>query len=266
MVDLAGIGSILTGVGGLASSFKGDSYYTLGQYRDQDWARQRWMYQTDYQRQKEFAQEGTGWAFDDLMEAADQAGIHRLSALGAAGGASYSPAGGPTGGQAPIGQGSDIGAGIEALGNALSRSEQQKMNKKQQEADLRIKNEQADLIEATSRTEQAKARNAALGGPGSENFNIPPGSPAKVGTKQNPLHLYVWGYDPRSKKEGWIVNPELGDMEQLPVALGASEIWAEIPGEGTRPLTRKEWQILKKPDKITKAKLPKSLNPDTWKD
>lgn len=51
---------------------------------------QRSMADLGYARQKEFAKEGTGWAFDDLMESADSAGIHRLAALGGAAGAQYS--------------------------------------------------------------------------------------------------------------------------------------------------------------------------------
>ena len=43
----------------------------------------------DYRRQKQFAMRSQGWAFDDLMRAADRSGIHRLSALGSPGGAQY---------------------------------------------------------------------------------------------------------------------------------------------------------------------------------
>ncbi|AXL15086.1 hypothetical protein [Microviridae sp.] len=41
--------------------------------------------------QRTFAQNSTGWAFNDLMKSADQSGIHRLAAIGGAQGANYSP-------------------------------------------------------------------------------------------------------------------------------------------------------------------------------
>lgn len=47
----------------------------------------------DRKLQRQFAKKSAGWQFKDLMDAADESGIHRLSALGAAGGASYSPVG-----------------------------------------------------------------------------------------------------------------------------------------------------------------------------
>lgn len=47
----------------------------------------------DRAMQERFAKESAGWQFEDLMEAADESGIHRLAALGAGAGQSYQPVG-----------------------------------------------------------------------------------------------------------------------------------------------------------------------------
>ena len=126
----------------------------------------------DYARQKEFARNSTGWAFDDLMESADQAGIHRLAALGGAQGSGYTS--GATIGQpatpGPAGLGPSTGDAIgDALG-AISDGILRKDQKKRQDAAEKREEEltdaqvdkleaEAELTRAQSRTTIAQARN-----------------------------------------------------------------------------------------------------------
>lgn len=143
-----------------------------------------------------FAKNSTGWAFDDLIQSADEAGIHRLAALGGASGASYVPAGG----SAPVGSapgaghigasrdeaflasaysGSVVGDGLGLIGEAIDAGIAEK---RAQEADAydrareakrdelsarvaesEILRNQADaaMLAATSRTRLAEAARAA---------------------------------------------------------------------------------------------------------
>lgn len=74
--------------------------------------------ETDRFLQEKFAKNSTGWAFDDLMEAADDAGIHRLAALGGATATPYTPVGGSSpqagGSGAPGSPMADFGGSIPA--------------------------------------------------------------------------------------------------------------------------------------------------------
>ncbi|AXL14844.1 hypothetical protein [Microviridae sp.] len=126
--------------------------------------------------QEKFARNSTGWAFDDLMESADQAGIHRLAALGGAQGSGYTPAGqtpSPTisggGGPSPSGTSStgvfadESGAYLgDAIGKAVQNmskeaAEDRQLTKAQRLADIQ-------LTEAQSRSLISQARNTAIGG------------------------------------------------------------------------------------------------------
>lgn len=124
--------------------------------------------------QERFAKESTGWQFDDLMEAADQAGIHRLSALGGA--QSYQPAinagFSPSGGPSPASRDNLLGDAVGDALNAYHRAEQIKHQKAMDKADLEIRKETANAIkdqgqlwEAQSRTEIAQARRIATDAP-----------------------------------------------------------------------------------------------------
>ncbi|AXL14834.1 hypothetical protein [Microviridae sp.] len=70
--------------------------------------------------QERFAKHSTGWAFKDLMKAADASGIHRLAAIGGAQGANYSPVQGQ--GAATAYQGSSPPSGGSQLPSASSPS------------------------------------------------------------------------------------------------------------------------------------------------
>jgi hypothetical protein len=112
----------------------------------------------DYQRQKEFAQEGTGWQFDDLMEAADQAGIHRLAALGGAQGAAYSPGAsvGSAGAATPTGPGPSTG---DAIGDALEGiMEAMQWKERKKAADASVERTEAETANIQAQTELYKAQ------------------------------------------------------------------------------------------------------------
>lgn len=129
--------------------------------------------EVDYARQKEFAMNSSGWAFDDLMEAADEAGIHRLAALGSASASQYSGGttlpGIPSGGAGAIADVRQDHLG-DAVGEAVDR-----LLKKEDPAEKRadkVADAQVDLLEAEaelarsqSRTSIAAARNATTSGP-----------------------------------------------------------------------------------------------------
>lgn len=90
--------------------------------------------------QQKFAKNSAGWAFDDLMQAADEAGIHRLSAIGGASGGGYTPVGqggvaasapadtGGFGGDLDAGSigGTIVGDGMTAIGDFLTERAQAK--------------------------------------------------------------------------------------------------------------------------------------------
>lgn len=70
----------------------------------------------DRDLQKTFAKKSTGWAFDDLMSAADEAGIHRLAALGSASQTPYQPIGASSGAGSSSGGMGSPSSGISAGG------------------------------------------------------------------------------------------------------------------------------------------------------
>jgi len=125
----------------------------------------------DYERQKEFAQNSAGWQFKDLMKAADESGIHRLSALGAGGGGGYSgavsstPA--PTLSEASNAYlGDSVGKGLQAY----MAVKEMRNRETQQTLDNEHKQAQIDLMRSESRTNIALARRASQGGPPKADF------------------------------------------------------------------------------------------------
>ncbi|AXL14848.1 hypothetical protein [Microviridae sp.] len=224
----------------------------LGQQREHDYR----MANQNRRHDKVMAKNSTKWQFDQLMNSADESGIHRLAALGGASGyqgTATGPSGGGTGSiSIPGGSaghksnliGDAIGEGI----NAFRQSRELKMAEKESSARVKLLNaEAAQIDEATSRSTIRNARAGATSG----SNNSP------VGSRDNPLQTHVWGKDPRSGKEGWMLNPDLPDIEQLPIAEGAEKVWTESPHTNARPLTMEEYQVLKKPPKIQTKKLKK---------
>ena len=125
----------------------------------------------DYTRQKEFAQNAAGWQFKDLMKAADESGIHRLSALGAGGGGGYSGAVAAT--PAPtLSEASNAYVG-DAVGQGLQAYmavKEMRNREKQNQLDNDHKQAQIDLMRSESRTNIALARRASQGGPPKADF------------------------------------------------------------------------------------------------
>lgn len=134
--------------------------------------------QTDRELQTEFAKNSAGWQFDDLMESADQAGIHRLSAIGGAGAATYSPVAqsGPVASSSSLAaiapdihqstQGSSVGEGFGLLADISGQywaNEQQKEiaaseNKaREAEALAQVSRDQISRMVALSEVERNRA-------------------------------------------------------------------------------------------------------------
>lgn len=145
-------------------------------------AAQRQEAAEDRRQQEYFARNSTGWQFDQLMNAADESGIHRLAALGGATGTAYSPVGGvgvggpaATGGAAGVlpsaGDPAFIG---DAVGMALEAARAEKAQKEAEEAlaldkartaaEIERTAAEAELMRSQSRTLVADARRAATGG------------------------------------------------------------------------------------------------------
>ena len=113
----------------------------------------------DYQKQMEFAKNSAGWRMDDLMDAADRSGIHRLAALGGTG-AEY------TGGQnVPSGtpKQSFLGDTVGKALDRMSRSREQKSIESVRDSQVKVNEAEAKLLEAQSRTTIANARAASRG-------------------------------------------------------------------------------------------------------
>lgn len=152
--------------------------------------------------QREFAQEAAGWQMRDLFKAADESGIHRLAALGAAGGQSYAPVGGQINAEPPDvhplsavgGMGGAAGRGIAELGAAVGRAFTQRDARKRQEkidkrndrltdAQIRAAEAEATLMEARAVTLAKDAADAVRDAParsdyagGGRRSSAPPGS------------------------------------------------------------------------------------------
>lgn len=143
---------------------------------------QRQEAQTDRDLQEYFAKNSTGWQFDQLMQAADESGIHRLAAIGGASGTPYAPvggigAGGPaaTGGAAgvlpsagdPAFFGDAVGMAMEAARakEADRRAEEAlALDKARSMAEVERTAAEAELMRSQSRTLIAETRRAATGG------------------------------------------------------------------------------------------------------
>lgn len=113
-----------------------------------------------------FAKESAGWQFKDIMEAADESGIHRLAAIGGAQASGYTPAGGSNmslnteDGNSIAGDA--IASGISSIADAWAKSQE----KKTAEAMTRKAEAEADKAElevAQSRTRLQEQRRVAQG-------------------------------------------------------------------------------------------------------
>ena len=145
-----------------------------------EWIRDQTRFNIERADRERYARNAAGWQFQDLMQAADASGIHRLAALGAGGGSSYSPVGGTGssynaggtpafsggGGGSSVGAGGGmsgdaIGSGIAEAGGILQAALEELSDEKQQEramqeraqkAAVRRVESEAQLNEAQSRT------------------------------------------------------------------------------------------------------------------
>ena len=182
--------------------------YNEQMLRDKNWR------ESDWKRQQYMAKHSAGWQFDDLMEAADEAGIHRLSAIGGASAASYQPTGssgpstspiGTPGLEAPQPEQSMIG---DAVGDAISmimRQEEFKHQKAMDKADLEIRQREADLLAAQSRTYIAKARQLA-------GEQTQPGATGPEADPQQPT-FQLGG-------KGWNADPDTMNAEDFEMRYG----------------------------------------------
>ena len=210
-----------------------------------------------------FAKKSAGWQFNDLMEEADAAGIHRLAALGGASGTTYTPAGGGTaqasspGGSGPAFSGSAgggggvstpqyipeiggsiIGDGMNALSDmvvgtweaaAQNEIDQKNAAMKNLEhlARLDLMKSEADLYKARSRTELSRAMN-----PGGSHFGDP----------NNYREHRKIVIEPHKTSDGSVVYVPVGpDLSEIASGT-AIEAYGNIKG---RVKKGKEW--LKKP-------------------
>ena len=120
------------------------------------------MAHNEYLRQKQFAKQGTGWQMRDAVQTGKELGLHPLAAIGAAGGQSYTPAGGISSGTE--GDFSFLGDAIGAGIDAHRQNKIDKQAKKESDARIAVDNAEADLIRAQSRTVIQDARRSALSG------------------------------------------------------------------------------------------------------
>lgn len=177
--------------------------------RNQDRADIHFQRADDWERTKFLARNSAGWQFDDLMQSADEAGIHRLAALGSASATSYSGAvhtGSTVGGlgadlSTPNLEGQDYSFLGDAVGAYLGQQQQQRENDradKLTDAQVGVLNaERRQLDASTSRTAIANARAAARNGP------------AKLSTEMQDgdVHIPTQLYEPDRVPKG----PNKGD-------------------------------------------------------
>lgn len=138
-----------------------------------------------------------------LVADAKNAGISPLAALGSGMAGSYgTPVGG---GNTGAYLGDAIAEGMEALKpSKASRLEEENQKLQNDLVRAQIDAIRSDMVQdARSRSLIPRAHKVA-----------------EVGTKANPLDLYVWANDPRTGKQGWLINPALSDSEQAVVAAG----------------------------------------------
>lgn len=162
---IAAIGSILSGRRQANSQRQANA-------SNMAFAREQFEYQKrlnnrNIKLQKNFAKNSAGWQFDDLMDAADQAGIHRLSAIGGASAAQYSPVSG-TGldaNQASVDNGYIGDAALNGV-NAFMAATQMQNQMAMDEANVGLRQEELKqrkletkmLREAQSRTDAQRYR------------------------------------------------------------------------------------------------------------
>lgn len=124
-----------------------------------------WVYWDQNRRQDEYAKNAAGWQMRDLMETADEMGIHRLAALGGAG-AGYTPvqSTGQTSNAGSVGAAAPTNVenqgGPSALSSAIKGIQQSRQMKAEQETHkARLANIEADtaLLEAQATTQEAQA-------------------------------------------------------------------------------------------------------------
>lgn len=149
---------------------KQDWYYHDQKQQDQ------WTYWDQNRRQDEYAKNAAGWQMDDLMQTADEAGIHRLAALGGAS-AGYNPvtssgqgassvstgAAPPTAGN--FGDGTIMGDAIAEAGRAIAAGYETSHQKKMRTLAERHAAAEAEIAESQSRTLIAEERKKAQNGP-----------------------------------------------------------------------------------------------------
>lgn len=148
-------------------------------YQDQK-RKDEWLYWDQNRRQDEYAQNSAGWQMEDIMQTADEAGIHRLAALGGASGNNYQPfqssggGGGSTGGIAGAapptasyagGHGPIMGDAIAEAAKAIANGYMSDHEKKMQGYSERQASAEAEIAEAQSRTLLAAERAKGLSGP-----------------------------------------------------------------------------------------------------
>lgn len=118
----------------------------------------------------DFAKNSTGWAFDDLMQAADASGIHRLAALGSTG-SSYTPSSiGGASAQPPSPYESRpddfsfLGDAVSGGLNRIQKSATEKRTDKLTNAKVDLMDKEAKLLEAQAKTMERRSRAATTGG------------------------------------------------------------------------------------------------------
>ena len=203
----------------------------------------------DRQMQKTFAKKSAGWQFDDLMEAADTAGIHRLAALGGATGTAYQPGNGGTavatspgtsppgfagspgaGNQIPEIGGSIIGDGMNAIGDVIAtemqRRDQKEAFETEQAKQAVMDAARMDVMSAEATMYRARAaesmRRASYPGiPRNDpNYGLPEGADREVNQ--------MWSVDGKAPKGVW-VGPDLGEIAGggIVVALDQLRDWRD---------------------------------------
>ncbi len=225
----------------------------------------------DRKMQRQFAKEGTGWAFDDLMQSADEAGIHRLAALGGASGNAYSPVGGMSLGGGTSGAAPNPTGGVgstqvfeedsaylgSAIGEALRMYQDQrdyKFRERMGEKELKLMDAQINELNATSRSRIAAAR-AATTNITTDDQDQVTGGPPETFTTEGDEKGYVWT---RTTAGNWVRVPKdpVDIWEQMGHALTEARGWAKKAVGRIKELSRKDQaEIIEAQRKGTRPKL-----------
>ena len=205
----------------------------------------------DIKLQKKFMKEGAGWQFDDLMQAADEAGIHRLAAIGGAQGGGYQPVQtqavtGPS--LNTVSPTNDQWLG-DAIGEAMRAYDNSKENLRADaltNAQVQALEADAELSRAQSRTQIQNQRRQTNSQPSRERqfptvLGLDLGSMRPedhriaVGEANDPEleGKYVLAYEGRYYATGW--NTPAGSV---------AELLGEIAGESTVALSTETWNTL----------------------